>query len=769
MSRLIVQLTEADDRISSRVTFETARDVGGQTHIPDGRITVSAVLKALNSSSYKASDFLDAENEYLRAQDYLVDSPAGTHFAPSMRQTLGGKLFAWLFPNRETFSVFAEARRTQRRVDIELRFDADSALVNALPWELIHDGKDFIVAGGRGTLQRLLTFDGFMPPCPPVTVDPLRVLLISPRPGDVPRLGDAEVAALQRIENVELMPLDGQTTAHLSDYLDRLSNADAPHVIHFDGHGTYGRRCNNCLRISGRRAAACFTCKSPDLDDDPEGFLAWEDERGNVDWVSARKLADQLGLATGEADLPLRLVLLSACSSAVAIGGESAFSGIAQRLIRAAVPSVVAMQFRIDTAAATKFTGRFYRNLSIGTPLSQAVARARTELDLERDQWYRPVLYLRAADNEEGDFFHAPRRQLVVVSPTPPAQPTARLGIVGADVDEPFTTIRTALAELGTASGSRALTEALRPFVADFYAIHEQLDLLRDYKDLHDQLHELKLNVFAPIEDDLEALREDDRSLIVTTSRYDLKFWRIISRLREIGDRAHVPAAHYSWITDLKAAHNELKMGVQNANASQIRWALELMRPVIDTQPMSINTRLADVAAGLKLSRLSNAFEAVVAGQDANGLPVASRELLNQGIAALGAVQRMLTTLVQDHTDWQRIEIALLGAEQLLASNTLDRFGWRWRSLSLQLQGAIGPALEQNQPILDACSRITQALTIGDLDGTITAFDECCRGVEMRIYDLDDQLKRLCGRLGEVATGVGRLTGAAPVSIGVPA
>jgi hypothetical protein len=103
-------------------------------------------------------------------------------------------------------------------------------------------------------------------------------------------------------------------------------------------------------------------------------------------------------------DTGVRLVVLNACKSA----GTSIrprrepFFGVAQRLIRAGIPSVVAMRFPIHESSAKSFAGAFYRSLSEGDSIEEAMVEARHVMFLPGNrwqEWFVPALYLRATDS----------------------------------------------------------------------------------------------------------------------------------------------------------------------------------------------------------------------------------------------------------------------------------------------------------------------------------------------------------------------------------
>jgi hypothetical protein len=153
MNPLVVQLTETEHVIASRVSYGDADPEQGQTKIAAQQsVTMSAMLKALNAVEYSQADFMPEERAALLKQKYLVGPENSYAFAPKLARDIGLELFGRLFPSPDTVATYKQAQLAQKTVDLELRFDVDTWLVDALPWELVHDGRDFIVAGGRGTL-----------------------------------------------------------------------------------------------------------------------------------------------------------------------------------------------------------------------------------------------------------------------------------------------------------------------------------------------------------------------------------------------------------------------------------------------------------------------------------------------------------------------------------------------------------------------------------------------------------------------------------------
>ncbi len=124
-----------------------------------------------------------------------------------------------------------------------------------------------------------------------------------------------------------------------------------PHVIHFIGHGKF---------------------------EDEQGWLALEDEKDHevADWITDDTFASNL--TQGEFPRP-RLVFLDACEGAYSSSYE-AFRGTALKLVRSYIPAVVAMQYKVENEVANLFADAFYRSLSQGNPVDEAVQAGRLKL-----------------------------------------------------------------------------------------------------------------------------------------------------------------------------------------------------------------------------------------------------------------------------------------------------------------------------------------------------------------------------------------------------
>lgn len=320
-------------------------------------------------------------------------TPADPKVSSAHAQDFGRQLFGSVFAG-DVKSLYANSMQTAASQGAGLRISLrlnDVPELADLPWELLHDGEDFVLLSTQRTLVRFLELP--RPLSPLAVKPPLRILTIISNPSDYEPL-DLEAEwqhlneALAESTNPGFFELDLLPRASLSDLQVRLRQGEY-HILHFSGHGTF----------------------NPQAEDASKGMLVfqWEDGKGtSIDALTIGRLL---------VDHPsLRLVVLNACEGARA-STRNAFAGVAQSLIRLGIPAVVAMQFPISDEAAQTFATTLYGTLGDGFPIDAAVSETRKALALHPSylEWVTPVLFTRTADGQLFDISavdEAGRRQL---------------------------------------------------------------------------------------------------------------------------------------------------------------------------------------------------------------------------------------------------------------------------------------------------------------------------------------------------------------------
>ena len=367
----------------------------GKVELPYTSAELNLVLELLEKGARGFDSLADAEREALQRLDLLEGGRPGPH----LLSRIGGRVYQTLFPGGVGVAfkeVYNQARRRKAAVALQIRFDEDAVSLARYPWELLYVGQgagqgSHPVATGTVEITRYITYGG------PKLEDeggqlPYRLLFVAPRPSQLsPLPGGREESAVRDA----LRPLieagylvvespERPTYQALQDELDR-----GCHVIHFDGHGVFGRWCRGCGELHPAHVTVCSRCGM--ALGEPCGYLAFEDEAGGVDYVGPESMRNLLERTH------VRLVFLSACESAE-VQGSSVFHGLGPGLIQAGIPAVVAMQISLPAVSAREFARGFYTALAEGERVSCAVARGRWRLS-HSDYWFVPALYLRSTDD----------------------------------------------------------------------------------------------------------------------------------------------------------------------------------------------------------------------------------------------------------------------------------------------------------------------------------------------------------------------------------
>jgi CHAT domain len=452
MRTLKLQLSlSKQGHIEARVTkspYGEALEVGPYDEVEAARFVElnkhkRTFLKVLESQSSRPSIFPK------NAQDWLVNagllSQDRKQFVSNLHKKAGQLLFDALFlANANAKQCLHDSRvRVSQNETLHIQFiisgnDQLSASLLEYPWELLHDKDDFL-AWQNITFSRYIAY-GDSPPEWSLT-DKLEVLLVSLDAYDeklgLTKISPTEIdeikVSLQRAVDIHIYPMISPSFREFGRYLSKSKRL--PHIIHFHGHGLFGKKCKACRGFStDMKSNQCKSCQAVDAFDDPQGYILFKGEGTPSDLVSAERLAIELRAANMDESRNqssrIELVVLSTCQSGLALNNYTIFNGIAQRLIKFGIPAVVAMQFSVDILAAADFAERFYTLLGRHAAIAEAMKYGRVGMRSsgKDSQWFRPVLYTRWGGGEKGHFFIAEPTPTAV---TPVADESPPVALVG--------------------------------------------------------------------------------------------------------------------------------------------------------------------------------------------------------------------------------------------------------------------------------------------------------------------------------------------------
>jgi tetratricopeptide (TPR) repeat protein len=290
----------------------------------------------------------------------------------------GQRLYQLVFGG--TVREYWQARRGsagRNPLALVLRIDPENArFLQRIPWEYLHDGKDFLSTNWRTPVYRL-----------PINISPidfeplteaLRLLVVIAAPLG---LNDNEMLHFAREEDLILAATSqARKTGKLRvefapngalETVEHYLREYNPHLLHFVGHGVF-------------------------VDSADSGMLLMETRDGYRRQVWNKDFTEAL-LKNGR---DLRGVFLSACQSAVAPRADG-FADLAPRLLEEGLPVVVAMQQSVRNISAMAFGSTFYKGIADGKLIQDIFTEARQALQNSSPNnvdFATPVLFLSDSD-----------------------------------------------------------------------------------------------------------------------------------------------------------------------------------------------------------------------------------------------------------------------------------------------------------------------------------------------------------------------------------
>ncbi len=304
----------------------------------------------------------------LERLDYDRRNP---HGRLELLRAYGTRLYEKLFASPEVRRAWRQYRERGRFLVLCLRIHDDAKGLEALPWETLFDGEEFIAGAATTEITRLPL--GVQPlsaeskRARPALYFPLRLLSFASSPLDLKANQRLNVEAEQEILLNAVNDPAGQGKLMVDfedearrEILEGSLDGGEYHILHFTGHGV-----------------------SPTNG----GGLLFEDAAGEGKRLSIEDFLQSLDKAKGS----LRLAVISGCNTARTLYTGS-FRDLARGILARGVPAVAAMQFSLSDPGGLKFAEAFYPELIAGKPLELALNAARRALWLTDDAELKPML-----------------------------------------------------------------------------------------------------------------------------------------------------------------------------------------------------------------------------------------------------------------------------------------------------------------------------------------------------------------------------------------
>ncbi len=313
--------------------------------------------------------------------------------------------------------------------------------------------------------------------------------------------------------------------------------------------------------------------------------------------------------------------------------------------------------------------------------------------------------------------------------------------------------------------GLEALTElmalpeartAVITFRHDFEAVVGQVELLSDYKNIHDLLHSLEYQCLSGLHRATRYFPDDEEALFDLEDNQQI-LNEIIFTASEISQRPTFTNDGLSWLPELERARDTLSQAIDSADPAQLKRAIWLIDRIIAIQPSQVNTRLNTVARSLRLQALTQAMTSIY---ETLGLLKMDREKLDQfanGAMALSRLRGHLEALITAHDDWQAVMLELNRVNRVIAQDLFE-LEMSWPDIKMMLEELL-PTSDDDEDtavswvpdFIKDINRLDEEVRKADNPARIRrSFSRLDSQAGKRFYLIDIDLRRLCEDLRRV-------------------
>lgn len=300
-------------------------------------------------------------------------------------------------------------------------------------------------------------------------------------------------------------------------------------------------------------------------------------------------------------------------------------------------------------------------------------------------------------------------------------------------------TINQGLIALAEIMQSPEVRTAVAAFRAHFEATCRQINILSDYKRLHDSLQLFQYDYDTivmcardfPAEDGVDMLRNLEPKL-----QDYVNGWRDVIQQGALDSEK-------SWVQKLVEAQGLFGQALQESNPDVFKKAIALWKYVLNKWPTYIDVQLNGAALAQSLPDLVERLKRVskhLAGLPLNQEKVSSFEASVDGLVNLSQV---LTVMVADHHNWQGIDVELRGIAATIGQDVTDlEIGWP--DLKLRVQTLCGDcAGDWATKLKQSSDKLDQAMATND-PRLKQCFKDYRRQVTQHFSQVDVELKKLC-------------------------
>ncbi|MBI3244488.1 MAG: hypothetical protein HYZ49_19585 [Chloroflexi bacterium] len=305
---------------------------------------------------------------------------------------------------------------------------------------------------------------------------------------------------------------------------------------------------------------------------------------------------------------------------------------------------------------------------------------------------------------------------------------------------------------------SSDVRNAVIAFGTDFTAARDQVDMLGDYKDLHDLLHRLQFHCYSGITQAAARFPDDEMALDNLTD-YLLTLEGIVAELRQVAERPSAPKQDVQWIEEVALARADLSTAIEKLDAKQLKQVTWRLNRLLSVQPSRINTLLNQAARAMRLPALVQTLSQVSENLASLDLDAEKVGQFKTGVEALSNLDHALIALVDEHDHWQDIDVELRRLEAAIEQD-LEELEMSWPDLKTKATPLYdGLTDEWAVAIKKEGDGLDETLAANNPVKVKRTFRSYRRRAGDRFYRVDVDLKTLCGELRKIGAPLASVLG----------
>jgi hypothetical protein len=301
-------------------------------------------------------------------------------------------------------------------------------------------------------------------------------------------------------------------------------------------------------------------------------------------------------------------------------------------------------------------------------------------------------------------------------------------------------------------------------FRHDFRHARSQIECVRHYKQLHDELHTIHTRSYRQLVDNARWFPAEP-SVCRSFDSVFADLQSSVRALKRIQQAAPADATSASWIKSIEAAVELLDTANNNLDADALSAAIGSLRRVLSQEPGRLDINMNSAARSINVAQLARAFASIHQALVSSGSTGKLLDDVQAGRSNLEALDEEWAALVRLHRDWEEVESTLRLIDESIGGSDRQPANDELRELRIQfsfLTDAVARLIVADSgdwldALRDAHERLSAALAQRDDAGSRRRYVVFRSFAGRRFENLDAELKELCATLSVVGSRLAAL------------